>query len=245
VKGNIAIIAALAAELKPLVSDRTAQWKRLDSSKGTEVWEYRHKDGCWVAACAGMGADRARLAFAEVEKVMTVDAVCSVGWAGALIASIPAASVCWVKEVVDTGTGERFRVANWSGDAPTLATTARVADETEKQRLAASYGASLVDMEAAAIARLAAARSIPFYSVKAISDDAGARLPDINPFIGRNGQLTMLPFLLHVAIRPWTWVGLAKLGKNSSRAADNLASAIYNWMDERAYARRGNGGYSR
>jgi adenosylhomocysteine nucleosidase len=244
VKGNIAIIAALSGELKPLVTDPSAKsWKRLESSKGTEVWEYRHKEGCWLAVCAGMGGGRATVALAEAGRHMQIDAVCSVGWAGALDASIPAGAVCWVSQVVDTSTGERFRPAHWLDSWAVLATAHRVADEQEKMRLASSYGAALVDMEAAAIARIALGRSIPFYCVKAVSDDAKARLPDINPFIGRDGKLKMLPFLLHVAVRPFTWSGLARLGKNSALAARGLAEAIYDWIDERAYARRANGDF--
>ena len=244
VKGNIAIIAALSGELKPLVTDSSAKsWKKLESSRGTEVWEYRHKDGCWLAVCAGMGAGRATEAFAEAVRHMQIDAVCSVGWVGALDASIPAGSVCWVSQVVDTSTGERFRPAHWLNQWFVLATTSRVADENEKIRLASSYGAALVDMEAAAIARMALGRSIPFYCIKAVSDDAKARLPDLNPFIGPDGQLKMLPFLLHVAVRPTAWSGLIRLGKNSAIAARGLAEAIYDWIDERAYARRANGDF--
>ena len=48
-----------------------------------------------------------------------------------------------------------------------LATSPKVADEAEKRRLASTYKADLVDMEAAAVARLAAMRGIPFYASKA------------------------------------------------------------------------------
>jgi adenosylhomocysteine nucleosidase len=79
--------------------------------------------------------------------------------------------------------------------------------------------------------------------MKAVSDDAGAQLPDLNPFIGTNGQLKMLPFLFHLAIRPALWPALASLGRHSAAAAKNLAEALYDWLDERAYSRRANGDY--
>jgi adenosylhomocysteine nucleosidase len=232
-KGNIAIIAALEGELNPLVRGRGAgSWKRRESARGCTVWEYRHAGGCWIAACAGMGERRAAVAFAEVEKVAAVDVVCSVGWAGALDGAIAAESVSGVSLVVDTKTGERFRPADFQSSWPVLATTTRVADEQEKRRLAASYGAGLVDMEAATIARIALGKGIPFYCFKAVSDDADARLPDVNPFIAENGHLKMLPFLAHVAVRPGSWSGLMKLGGHSSAAARNLAQALYGWLDE-------------
>jgi len=244
-KGNVAIIAALGGELKPFVTHATARsWKRLPSGKGTELWEYRHAAGCWLAACAGMGEARAALAFAETEKVAAIDSVCSVGWAGSLDAKIGAATVSCASLVIDTKTGERFRPANGLPDSPILATTPHVADAIEKKRLAASYGAGLVDMEAASLARLALRKSIPFHCIKVVSDDAEAQLPDINPFIGTNGQLKMLPFLAHVAVRPSSWPAMAKLGKHSAAAAKNLAEALYDWLDESAAIRIANGDYT-
>ena len=231
-KGNLLLIAALSGELKPLVTHAGVKgWRRLPSTKGTEVWERTHVDGRWLAVCAGMGAQRAALAFAEAEKTMRPDAVCSIGWAGALDAGIRSGEVWGASLVVDTQTGERFRPANCIEGSPVLVTSARVADAKEKARLAASYGAGLIDMEAAAVARLALGKGIPFYCMKAVSDDSSADLPDINPFIGPNGQLNMLPFLLHIALRPASWAGLAKLGRNSNAAAKNLAKTIYAWLD--------------
>jgi adenosylhomocysteine nucleosidase len=231
-KGNLLLIAALSGELKPLVTHRGVKgWRRVPSTKGTEVWERTHADGRWLAVCAGMGARRAVLAFAEAEKTMQPDAVCSIGWAGALDAGIRSGEVWGASLVVDTQTGERFRPANCLEGSPVLVTSARVADSKEKARLAASYGAGLIDMEAAAVARIALGKGIPFYCMKAVSDDSSADLPDINPFIGLDGQLNILPFLLHIALRPASWAGLAKLGRNSNAAAKNLAEAIYAWLD--------------
>jgi adenosylhomocysteine nucleosidase len=244
-KGNIAIIAALSGELKPLVTHRTARsWKRLRSSAGTELWEYRHKDGCWLAVCAGMGASRAAVAFAEAEKAMALDAVCSVGWAGSLRDQIRVGSVLSPALIVDAGTGEQFRPAHWTPEQPTLVSTSDVANAMEKERLAANYDAGLVDMEAATVARIARGKSIPFYCFKAISDDVNAKLADMSPFIADSGQLRLGAFLLHVAVRPYLWKGLIDLGRSSSVAARALADDIYEWIDERGYIRKSVGDYT-
>jgi adenosylhomocysteine nucleosidase len=244
-KGNIAIVAALEGELKPFVHGPGARkWKRRPSTEGCSLWEYHHADGCWIAACAGMGEARAAFAFAEAEKVAAIEAVCSVGWAGALDDAIRAESVSSVSLVIDTKTGERFRPADSRPEWPILTTTSRVVDEREKKRLAASYGAGLVDMEAAAIARIALGKGIPFYCLKAVSDVAQAKLPDLNPFIAESGRLKMLPFLAHVAVRPNSWPGLMKLGRHSSAAAKNLAKALYEWLDPSGSVRRSNGDYT-
>ena len=244
-KGNVAIIAALEGELKPFVHHPSAKrWKRRPSVEGCSVWEYRHAEGCWFAACAGMGGTRAAVAFAEAEKVAAIDAVCSVGWVGALDGTIRAESVFGVSLVVDTKTGERFRPTDSRAEWPILATTTQVADEQEKKRLALSYKAGLVDMEAATIARLALGKAISFYCVKAVSDDAAARLPNLNPFVAESGRLRMMPFLAHVAIRPNSWSGLMKLGRHSSAAAKNLAEALYERLDASGSVRNSNGDYT-
>ena len=234
-KGAIAIIAALPGELKPLVSPvRGERWARLKASKGTVLWERTHPGGRWIAGCSGMGAAAAALSLREIERYAEVAVICSVGWAGALDRSIAAGSVWHVAQVIDTQTGERFETAQASPHTtawPVLATAPRVANVTEKLRLASSYGAKLVDMEAATLARIAQGRDLPFYCLKAVSDDADARLPDLNRFIMTNGQMQMLPFLRHVAVRPGHWRGLARLGRNSSLSARFLADAVRLWLE--------------
>ena len=233
--GTTAIIAALPGELKPLVSPaQGVRWQRLKASKGTVLWERTHARGRWIAGCSGMGGGAAALTLSEIERYAKVDRICSVGWVGALDAGISAGSVWHVARVIDTQTGERFETAQASAHSvtwPVLATAARVADATEKVRLAASYGAKLVDMEAATLARIAGQRGLPFFCLKAVSDDAGANLPDLNRFIMVNGKMRMMPFLAHVAVRPGHWQALAKLGRNSSVSARFLANAIRIWLE--------------
>src|SRR5882757_4306794 len=135
--GTIAIIAALPGELKPLVSPpRGARWQRLKASKGTVLWEHKHASGRWIAGCSGMGGERAAVAFREMERYASIDAVCSVGWAGGLNAGISAASVWHIAQVIDTQTGERFSTAQSlpgsTEEWPVLATAMRVADAHEK-----------------------------------------------------------------------------------------------------------------
>ena len=84
-------------------------------------------------------------------------------------------------------TGERFRCDAGAGEL-WLLTSPQVADSAEKRRLASAYDAALVDMEAAAIARLAAMRGIPFYCIKGVSDGFNDQLPDFNRFLSPSGH---------------------------------------------------------
>ena len=94
-----------------------------------------------------------------------------------------------VSTIIDARTGERFVAACPANDC-WLVTSPKVADAAEKQRLAATYQAALVDMEAAAIARLARMRGIPFYCIKGISDGYSDQLPDFNRFISPDGHFS-------------------------------------------------------
>ena len=182
-----AIIAAMPGELKPLVGG----WPH-STRNGIHFWAQRNEEDEWIAACAGAGQSAATRAFAAIEDGGPIDLVFSIGWAGALRAEIATGSAHNVAGVIDVRTGERFHCDAGAGDL-WLATSPKVANRAEKRRLAAAYHAALVDMEAAAIARLAAMREIPFYCIKGVSDGLNDRLPDFNPFLTADGRFRLVP----------------------------------------------------
>ncbi len=221
-----AFIAAMKGELEPLV--RGWQHKRRN---GVDMWLHRD-DNLYVAACAGAGQAAATKAFAEVEADAPIDLVFSLGWAGALKPGIAAGSSHNLAGVIDTRTGERFRCDADAG-FDWIVTSPIVADADEKQRLARTYSATLVDMEAAAIGRLAAMRGIPFYCMKAVSDSFDEPLPDLNPFIGADGKFQTARFTLFALVRPWLWPVLVRMGENSKKAAWALNEAVREFLAEK------------
>ena len=230
---RIAIIAAMPAELKPLI--RGWQHQRLN---GVDLW--RSDNGEWIAACAGAGVDAATRAFAEVEKLGPIDKVISIGWAGALREDLAPGQAYDVSTVIDARTGERFIAAGPQNNC-WLVTSSRVADETEKKRLASSYNATLVDMEAAGVARLAQMRDIPFYCIKGISDGYNDQLPDFNRFISPDGQFKLTRFVVFTLLRPPYWHALIRMGENSRKAARNIAQSVLDFLDDRGPASKRNG----
>lgn len=232
---RIAIIAAMPAELKPLVHG----WHH-EKPNGVDLWRWRYDEGEWVAACAGAGSEAATRAFAEVENDGPVSSVVSTGWVGALTADFAPGKAYDVSGVINVRTGERFRCAAGPEEV-WLATSSKVADESEKRRLQSTYNAGLVDMEAAAIARLAAMRGIPFHCIKGVSDGLTARLPDFNRFISLNGQFQTARFVLFAILRPWHWPALVRMGENSRKAAHNMAESLLDFLDERGHIRKRNG----
>lgn len=109
---------------------------------------------------------------------------------------------------------------------PWVVTSPIVAGVDEKARLAAAYSAGLVDMEAAAVARLAAMRRIPFYCIKGVSDGHAARLPDFNRFLTPDGQFQLARFIFFAILRPWHWPGLMRMSENSSQASQALRDSL-------------------
>jgi adenosylhomocysteine nucleosidase len=221
---RVAVIAALPGELKPLVTG----WPH-GTRNGVEFWAQRDPEDEWIASCAGMGQAAATRAFAAIEDGGPIDLVFSIGWAGALDAALAPGSAHNVAGVIDVQTGERFRCDAGAGNI-WLATSPRVADPVEKRRLASAYGAGMVDMEAAAIARLAAMREIPFYSIKGVSDGVNAKLPDFNRFLTADGKLQVGRLALFALIRPWYWPALLEMGENSKKAAKSIAESLVEFV---------------
>jgi adenosylhomocysteine nucleosidase len=229
-----ALIAAMPGELKPIVRG----WKHQRRNR-VDIWQHRDED-LWVAACAGAGQAAATRAFAAVEEDAPVDLVFSLGWAGALKPDLVPGSAHNVAGVIDARTGERFRCDAYAGNL-WLVTSPKVADHTEKLRLAATYPAALVDMEAAAIARLASMRGIPFYAIKGISDSLDARLPDLNRFLAADGRFHTGRFAFCSLFRPGYWPSLVKMGENSKKASQNIAESLVSFLDERGHTDKENG----
>jgi adenosylhomocysteine nucleosidase len=177
-----------------------------------------------------MGTEAATRAFAQAEKDGSLDAVLSIGWVGALQEQGFPGEFFIPNVIVNAQTGERFALAQ--RDKPVvLVTTARVAGEAEKQRLAAAYNGAIVDMESATVARLAQMRGIPVCCMKVITDEVSAVLPDLNPFIDDLGQMEMGRFIGYVLLRPTYWRALMQLGKASSAAAEHLALALSHLLE--------------
>jgi adenosylhomocysteine nucleosidase len=213
---KVAIVAALPREIAGLVRGVSADAELL--RRGVHL--YRLNEAVLVAA--GMGEARAVLAVEAALAVSVTTTVISVGLAGACSSELAAGAVAQATLVIDAMTGERFAADSPSEQACVLVTTDAIAGVQEKARLAASYGASLVDMEAAAVARQARARGLGFRAIKAVSDAHDFELAALARFTGKQGSFRTGAFALHTALRPQAWAKTMKLGRDSSRALSGL-----------------------
>src|ERR1700722_4799543 len=220
---RIAIVAALPSELNHLVKG----WKKeRQLEREISLWQIKDSSGDeLIAVCAGMGKEAVTRAFAAAERKGQLDLVLNVGLAGATGITSSLGEVSTLSEVIDAATGDRFLLTNGKRRLR-IVTLDHVANADEKRRLAERYAAVLVDMEAATVARLAAMRSLPMCCIKAVSDEHDLKLPDINRFIGIDGQFRMLAFAGYVFLRPRFWLALAQLARGSKRASAALAAKL-------------------
>src|SRR5579883_3121429 len=195
---RIAIIAALPGELKPLVAANGSAWHR----SGPNLWTGTLAGHEAIAIAGGIGTQAAERAVGAALSQGRPDALVSYGWAGAITCAVKPPDAFAISEVIDHSTGEHFPTRLPGGIR--LVTLDHVAVANEKRPLAEKHRAVLVDMEAAAVARLAAERGIAFYCFKGISDGYTDRLPNMNAFIVE-GRLRMPSFVAHAALRPVYW----------------------------------------
>jgi adenosylhomocysteine nucleosidase len=212
--GRIGIVAALRRELAPLVRG----WEKHDN-----LWFGRIGSREAVAACAGMGAAAATRACERLLAANHLESIVSIGYAGSLSCGLRPPQACAICQVIDAGTGERFSA---SPEGQRLITLDRVAGPEEKRRLAEQHQVVLVDMEAAAVARFAREHRLRFLCFKAVSDGPNEKLPDFNRFTGPDGQLRMISLALWSATHPRYWGAFWRLGRNSRRAAAELAILV-------------------
>jgi adenosylhomocysteine nucleosidase len=193
-----------------------------------------------VLVTAGMGAARVAVAVQAALAAGGVELLVSAGLAGSCEARMEPGFVAEATEVVDTLTGERYKTDVKVGSLVdprygtrtdiakgiVLATSAEIATVAEKTRLSQSYGASLVDMEAATVARLARAHGVRFRAVKGISDGPEFELGGLGKFAGKQGEFLTIQFALHTMLRPATWGKAIELGKWSNLALTGLRGRL-------------------
>jgi adenosylhomocysteine nucleosidase len=168
-----------------------------------------------------MGSARVTLAVEAALRDSGIELLISTGLAGACSPRIAAGEVFEASIVIDARTGERFSCET-SPSQHVLVTTEGIAGVREKSRLLATYNAAFVDMEAATVARLAAAKGLRFRAIKGISDAHDFEMESMSRFADAHGHFRIGAFALHTALRPASWQSAMRLGRESNRALTKL-----------------------
>ncbi len=104
-----------------------------------------------------------------------------------------------------------------------VSVTAPVANAADKRALAQRFGAAAVDMEAAAVAAVAAEQDIPFAVLRAIADPLELALPRI-VLDARCDRLLPLELLLRLILHPHDLPALRALAHSFGAARSSLSS---------------------
>ena len=219
---KIAIIAAMEREVRPLIRS----WKVRTIEHGGRRFRV-FENGEATLVCGGIGAEAARRATEAVIREVHPARVISVGFAGALDASLQVGHVLEPRTVINAADGVRTAVGSGEG---ILVSSATVAGKEQKSRFRKAYGAIGVDMEAAAVAQAAQARGLEFGALKVISDAANFNLPAVDRFVAAEGSFQSVRFACYVALRPWLWGATFALARNSAKASRALSDALTGYL---------------
>jgi adenosylhomocysteine nucleosidase len=221
---KFAIVAAMEREVWPLIKS----WQVSERDyQGASFKFFEHQNQ--VVICGGIRGQAARRATEAILALYRPQLVQSVGFAGALDRSWKVGAIMVPASVVDAQDGSRVELEIGEG---VLVSVAAIAGVVQKKKLAKSYGAQAVDMEAAAVAKGARARGVAFSAVKVISDEIDFELPAMERFIGADGGFNSRKFVMFVAIRPWLWARVWRLRSNSRTAAEALCRFLAGRLKE-------------
>lgn len=215
---KVAMVAALEREVRPLIK----HWRRAEREhEGCRFKFFENGDA--VLVCAGVGAESARRATEAVIALYQPGQVQSVGFAGGLDPALRVGEIVSPCRVIDARDGSCVETMTGCG---TLISSPVTAGAEQKRKLADSYGAQAVDMEASAVARGAQARNIRFVAVKAISDESDFAMPAMDRFVDRDGKFRSGRFVIFAMFRPWLWRRVIQLAANSAKASRRLCVVL-------------------
>ena len=233
VPADVGIVAALPIEVAPLVL-RMVDVRKY-ASKGQTILE-GHLAGKLVAIVqTGPGRARAQRGAERLIDGHRPRWVVSAGFAGSLNPEVARNAVLVPTEVANVE-GRRF-APDWPAgvDPPPLVERRGrlltvdevVLKAAQKATLRLDHGADLVDMETSAVAAFCGERSVPFVSVRVVSDDATTDLPtEILSIMGETGSYRIGAAIGAIWKRPSSLKDLLALREQATEAADRLAKAI-------------------
>jgi adenosylhomocysteine nucleosidase len=220
---QLAIVAALTREVQPLVRS----WHPRDQTHASRTYRfYEHENA--VLICGGIGAEAARRATEAVISLYSPTLICSAGFAGALDSALKVGDILEPRRVINFADSSRIETEKLASAScnKILITFNNLATPEQKRTLRESYAADAVDMEAAAVARAAEVRGIPFAVIKVISDEVDFVFPSTERFVDAAGQFREARFAIYAAVRPWLWPRVMQLARNSHRASRALCARL-------------------
>lgn len=187
----------------------------------------RWKGGEAMAIANGAGAERA---FAAVLVASRPSAVCNIGFCGALDESLKVGDIVVADKVRDETRAYETLVpgATKTAHRGAVASIRHIAQSAAEKRNLRSTGASIVEMEAAGVARAAEDLGLPFYCIRAVSDLAGEDFEnDFNAALTPDGRFSTLRLIAGALGNPRKRFGeLLRLQRRTAVASKNLGEFL-------------------
>ncbi|MDE0624785.1 MAG: hypothetical protein OXH99_00160 [Bryobacterales bacterium] len=202
---------------------------------------HRSPDVRWIASATIRGQEATLVANGAGRRAVSRGArallarrrfrgIVSAGFAGALDPGLDVGEVLVADRILHGGHAYPARIPSACPPgvrSGALLTADEVIGTARAKRDLARGGARAVDMEAAAVARLAAVQKLPFYCVRSISDGADEDLPvDFNRALRADGSLSMWRVIRQAGCRPGAWRRLLGLARNAGTASRSLAECL-------------------
>src|SRR5260370_20258639 len=216
---RLAIIAALQREIAPIIHS----WKHRDVEHSGMSLRF-HESEKAVLVCGGIGASAAHLAAEAAVDTYHPEALVSAGLAGSLTSGVKVGEAFLAANVIDAASGKGYSTGS---GIRTLVTANKILGSEEKRAFAQRFAAHAVDMETAALAAVAAQSGVPFFAVKAISDELEFPMPPMDKFVDAHGNFATGKFVLHAALRPALLPVVFRLAPTTNRPATALAPLIH------------------
>jgi adenosylhomocysteine nucleosidase len=238
---RILIMAALPQEVRPFLRRVQASPRR---DLGLPAWDWEL--GQAVVALSGMGAAAARRAAATLVSRLRPELLVSLGFGGALTPGLAAGDLVlgetfwhYDPETRTLTAGPqpaslplaRLRQilsgAGLTTTTASLVTTTRIIHKADQGGPLSALPHPVLDLETVVLAEIAAAQSLPFLSLRAITDTAIEEIPEFLRNVGDQdatvGALAALNWLVRDVRRV---KDLLRLWRRSRQAAQALAEAL-------------------
>ena len=219
------------AVLAPMVSELRAVVKAFSLQRGDVGGLPAHTGGLGdveiVAVKIGMGTSTAAAATERLLDAVTVDHVLVVGIAGGVVEGVEIGEMIFPSRVVDHASGTEFIPAGLApGEASgTLLTSDSFFVEPGEIDELARRGVVGLDMETAAVAAVCERRECDWSVVRSVSDRPGDVPAEVLELAGADGTPNLGKAVGYMVRRPGRVPGLARLARNSQRAANRAAAA--------------------
>jgi len=239
------IAAAVEPEIQG-IRDVVHGQPELSARKG-RAWSGEWRGNPLLLVRTGVGPAKAREGLAAILEVHRCRGIVSTGYAGGLREGYRLGDILVPAEVqsipplpevrlrpdpqLRDAVLEAARSGPWHVHTSRMITTNRViASTAEKRRLGRAYDAGSVEMESAALAELAASRSVPFVAIRVVLDEASFSLPDHLEVLRWWQKRQFAKLARFVALHPQRFVELLKLRQRSRRASERLTDLFRGYV---------------